>query len=718
MKTVLARFAAEFEDVARPLLQPMAGAADVLAGVSPERPVRAALPQLRDLHHRFCVLTDKVAEQQAYVLIFGPLKSGKSTLMNAISAAYVSEVTTLPAYPCMVFVRHAPERSYEITRYDGSKEVLADVEAMRTLMETAHVELATAIREVEAKGQSFDPALHRPESIRRVDVRVPAPDLAESSAVLVDTPGLYTRMKFGYDRMTRDFRDAAACAIFVVKTDNLFLEQVFDEFGELLELFSRIFLLVNIDSAKRDLQPDGQLVTSLEGSDPDRIIAAFENLAMGAPLKAAREEGRLSIYPVDLLRAASGRLSAAAGREDADQPALFPPGDGADAGAPNDKCAAFLGDLTDYLNSTDYLVAFLRDSLRQAGRLLEELNQLCSMRTVASLGEQVDELKASKELCAAVRAALERLSAFAWKSSFEQLEDDLRSIVTGRLANRREETTQAVSAAIDAWYESDGSFLGLHDDHIGPVLSELRNDLTLTAHGVLDTVAGNETAGAQLPAAIRADMGTVRLELASMGKAAVSAVDEVAAEGRASLAVTTAAVPVRKGLADWLLLRRRSTVRRRLFGPLEAPDREVPAAVKAKRIREAGREELRSSCIDELNRFFDEELQRLADRMLDVYAATLRRSIDEALRSLANENDTRATRVEIELNELREVLATMEILQSVAASRQAPLQTLLSRYGGEAGATEAIERAVLEDEEAEVVEAQEAAEGAEAQTAD
>ena len=34
-----------------------------------------------------------------YVMIFGPLKSGKSTLMNAIAAAYVSEVSSLPAYP-------------------------------------------------------------------------------------------------------------------------------------------------------------------------------------------------------------------------------------------------------------------------------------------------------------------------------------------------------------------------------------------------------------------------------------------------------------------------------------------------------------------------------------------------------------------------------------------------------------------------------------------
>src|SRR5690606_21895934 len=145
--------------------------------------------------------------------------------------------------------------------------------------------------------EPFDPAVHMPHAIRRIDVKVAIEDLVQSKAVLVDTPGLYTRMRFGYDRMTRDFRDSAACAIFIVKTDNLFLEQVFDEFGDLLELFSRIFLIVNVDSTKKDLRPDGTLAPSLEQRDPHAVIHAFEHLAMTPPLQRAVEEGRLNIYP-------------------------------------------------------------------------------------------------------------------------------------------------------------------------------------------------------------------------------------------------------------------------------------------------------------------------------------------------------------------------------------------------------------------------------------
>lgn len=112
-------------------------------------------------------------------------------------------------------------------------------------------------------------------------------------------------MKFGYDLMTREFRNSAASAIFVVKTDNLFLEQVFDEFTELIQLFSRIFLVVNIDSSKRDLGADGSIQPSLESRAPEEIVKAFESLVMRAPLRKAAEEGRLRIYPVDLLSAAS-----------------------------------------------------------------------------------------------------------------------------------------------------------------------------------------------------------------------------------------------------------------------------------------------------------------------------------------------------------------------------------------------------------------------------
>src|SRR6188508_879912 len=98
MRTLLSAFCEQFDAIARPLKDPLDRACDTLSGAPIDLPARRVLPGLREVRQQFDALVEKVAAQQSYVLIFGPLKSGKSTLMNAVSAAYVSEVTCLPAY--------------------------------------------------------------------------------------------------------------------------------------------------------------------------------------------------------------------------------------------------------------------------------------------------------------------------------------------------------------------------------------------------------------------------------------------------------------------------------------------------------------------------------------------------------------------------------------------------------------------------------------------
>ena len=104
MRTQLGEFTKDIQRVLGPLVSPMQSLRDALASASEELPIQAMLPGLRDAHHRLEALLEKVSQQHAYVLIFGPLKSGKSTLMNAFSGSYVSEVTSLPGYPCLTYV--------------------------------------------------------------------------------------------------------------------------------------------------------------------------------------------------------------------------------------------------------------------------------------------------------------------------------------------------------------------------------------------------------------------------------------------------------------------------------------------------------------------------------------------------------------------------------------------------------------------------------------
>lgn len=576
MQTVLSQFCEEFEGRVRPVLEPLDRFAASLGQTQDDTAARSVLPALLSTRHRLRALMEKVERQQAYVIIFGPLKSGKSTLMNAMSGAYVSEVTALPAYPCMVYFSHAEQRELVLTRYDGSVERLSDVADMRAQMNSAHAELAEAIRACESRGDEFDPVTHLPRAVRRVDVRTPAEQLAGSGAVLVDTPGLYSRMKFGYDLMTREFRDSAASAVFVVKTDNLFLEQVFAEFSDLLRLFSRIFLVVNLDSTKQDLQPDGSLGSSLECVDPQQIVEAFERLAMNASLKEARDDGRLRIYPIDLLQAASKRLRAGHAVDD---------DHAAKDGEPEDDFSRFLSDLTQYLNSTDYLVAFLGDSLRQGSAILDELKGLTGSAPVVELARQVEALESERGERVARAAALARLASFGWDGALGAVRDDVERITIERSTAVRNETGEKADAALAAWFESDQSFGQLLREGLGGVLGGYRDQVAAIAREVTQTVLGSDVAVATALREQRAEIGRAQVDLTSVARATLAALPAAPTRGEApKLDVPVAVVQVKKTIWDHLLLRSQASVRRRLLGPDAAPEKPLPRKIKQKRL--------------------------------------------------------------------------------------------------------------------------------------
>jgi len=361
--------------------------------------LQSSLITLNDLRARLRSLTDKLESQNAYLLIFGPLKSGKSTLMNALSGAYVSEVTSLPGYPCLVFVQHSETPHHSVTRYNGRETVLGSGMELKAVVEDAHPVLAAQIRAAEEAGIAFDPAVNFPETIRRVDIKVPVPPLDESAMILVDTPGLYSRMNFGYDVLTREFRDGAACAVFVVKTDNLFLDQVFAEFNQLLGIFSRIFIVVNVDTGKRDLAPDGSLCPSAESEHPERVLEAFRTLSMAGPLRAAYDAGRVRIHAVDLMSAASAILSKPPEKRKA-----LPAFD------------AFEDDLIEYLNSSDYTREFIRDSLRQGQTLCTEMQAVVANEEVTALRKKQDALGAEILALNARIAATDQLLQADWNA--------------------------------------------------------------------------------------------------------------------------------------------------------------------------------------------------------------------------------------------------------------------------------------------------------------
>jgi len=686
MRTLLSRFCEEFNGVLRPVLKPLERAAEMLGEAAPDTPGREIVPQLVDIRHQIETLADKVEAQQAYVIIFGPLKSGKSTLMNAVSAAYVSEVTSLPAYPCMVYVSHANQVSFKVHRYNGTVEEHKDSAALHMQVNRAHVELAEHIRRVESihgdedladpDSVAFDPVVHFTDAIRRVDVRVPAGHLSQSGAVLVDTPGLYSRMKFGYDRMTREFRNAAACAIFVVKSDNLFLEQVFEEFNQLLELFSRIFLVVNLDTSKVDLRPDGSLEPSLERRDPLRIIEAFENLAMSAPLKDAAEQGRLRIYPVDLLRAASERLQSP---EDASDGTSRSEDESSFEGQASFDM--FLGDLTEYLNSTEYLVAFLGDSLRQGNTFLGELRELCGQPAVDSLRESLEELEAKENLQRERLASLDRLLAFDWSTPFSSLEQELGSESDVHENSRVEQTRTLLHEAVESWFKDDTSLHTLLAERLAPILSEHRDETARTLGDALRSRVDKGEAGILVPHSVSEDLVATGIHLDQFGTESVEQIRLDVREPAVSPPISADDIPVRKSFWDWILFRSRATVRRRLLGSSTRPDQKLFPAAKQRRLGEVGKERMLATLEASRAEFFrlTHELQRT--RILNEYTTLATEALNN--RFTAERDIVSEVRRDLEscMKQVRKVLNHVTTLQAETDRALASIDELSSSYG-------------------------------------
>lgn len=652
MRTLLRQMSEQFDEQVRPLIEPIRRTTDALAESSGAIGVRTILPDLREVLHQFQVLIDRIAQQQAYVLIFGPLKSGKSTFMNAICSAYVSEVTSLPAYPCIVKVRHGERPASTVSRYDGQAETFEDQRALYEAVEQAHRELNARIREVEAAGESFDPAMHMPEAIRTIDVELPTGALAESGAVLVDTPGLYSRMKFGYDRMTRDFRNAAACAIFIVKTDNLFLEQVFQEFNELLDLFSRVFLVVNLDSTKKDLGPGGELVPSLEHEDPQRIIDAFRTLTMSAPLKEAADAGRLRIYPVDLLGAASRRLRARRGEAPA-----------TDGDRPHGEAQfdVLLTDLTEYLNSNEYLREFLVDSLHRAAVLLGDLRHLVEHDSVHELTDRAASLRTERDAAVVRQEAMDRQLAADWSVRAQARRDPLlrRAQEHGREIHRS--AAAALVEAIRGWFADGRSLAQLRTEAIEPLLAQSREQLAQRLRVELGEHPSRRTGGLDLSDEAMDDLRAAEVDLEAFAHAATTTIGAIAPVGPAVPSLTPQAVPVKRRLGDWLLFRKQAQIRQRLFGAESDPTRPISPEDKGKRLGEPARQAIESLVTARAEQLLAEELPR---QLVDAYVAALAGTIREGLEQHAAQARTSVADVRGRLDEVERVLGALGALRT------------------------------------------------------
>ncbi len=721
MKTEVQSFCDTFSkelDPFGPRLERAIGALSGQSGQEGLTGLKETVLNLLDVQQRFSTLQEKIANQQAYLLIFGPLKSGKSTLMNAIAGAYVSEVSSLPAYPSLVYVKNGEERRFKATTYEGKTRDFADNMAMTSAVQEDHTRLVSAILDVERAGNEFDPKQHYPQAIRRLDVELPAQDLAESGTVLVDTPGLYSRMKFGYDQMTRDFRDTAACAIFVVKTDNLFFEKVFEEFEELLGCFSRIFLVSNIDTSKKDLQPDGTLKASLESSNPEAVIEAFRSLSISASLQKAIDDGRLNIYSVDLLKAASKRLSkdtvediddielpeleseelSETGEESAELPMMRKSGE--------DGFDNFLEDLTSYLNSSDYLHDFMADSLRMAKDLTTDAVRLAVSDATTELLESCELLREEVTRQHGRIEALGKLEKMDWTANFSQLKEEKDRLIEEMNQDYGRKGT-ILENALAEWMQTDEPWQDLTRNHLNSLLQQESRKEAETILEHLRTAINNSYGGARFNMAQMDDIrqGDLRIEecmpelLEGLGQNVDSSVPRIN--------LSRDEIPMKRSLIDVMLFRKGDQVRQQFFG-LDG-DQVIPAAKKQKRLAGAGEEYIQGQ-LQEFARNRLPDLQKdYVDQILKQYIEHFSNTLKKKARALNAEVTQGIADCEETLRERQQALGVMEGIKTTAEGLTTALESIQEEYGIELatdfdGTTVDSEEASQEDQDADSLE--------------
>lgn len=687
----------QLEDFCRRLtseLEPFDGAlaecTRALRDGAEDGPVRSVLNDLQDNQHRLKILLDRAQQQHTYLVIFGPLKSGKSTLMNAISGAYVSEVSSLPAYPCLVYVREGDSRGFSTTAFNGDRLEYASREELQGTLERAHSALAKRIREADKGSRPFNPGQDFGEAIRRIDFTMPAPYLRESGTILVDTPGLYTKMKYNYGQLTRDFRNNAACAVFVVKTDNLFFEPVFEEFTDLLDVFSRVFLVVNIDSSKRDLGPNGTLEPALEQHDPQQIIKAFENLTVNSQIRSAIDAGRLRIYTIDLLRAGAQSLRNEAVEEMPEKKEPVPAEDaiaiqtdhaGEDAESQTEPPAweqaftirqdektavipaeadsqvgfgAFLRDLSAYLNSSEYIIEFMTDSLRQARSILAEVRGLITAQATTDFRTETGNI--GNQLARAERQLeeLDALREHKWDETLETMAREIVQQVREHAASVLPELKSRLAEATDAWRETGESVRDLLEVRLRPILEKACTVSRQRTIGLIDGACTKRDSGLSLSQEIVRRMDSLDLSLDSIYPEFQPTVRK-RLEASPHLPDTSGLqemLPIRKRFFDWLLFRSKARLRRIYLGDENPSEQPMSAAVKVRRIHAEGwlqlheaigfhAQETFAACLEEETRKLLREYRELFQKRIRLCLEAKSEELQNSLDSFRKEYDLR-----------------------------------------------------------------------------
>jgi hypothetical protein len=222
------------------------------------------------------------------VLLLGPLKSGKSTLMNILAKSpKVSQVDPRPSYPCFVEVSHSDESEPSCRLYkdiDSDNKKPDEKLTLKDTRDKLDILLDNYIKNKVISYRLLKTTINLSNSNKEL--------------VLIDSPGLYFgNSASGYNWKSSDYLKKADVAVYVVRIEQLFTAQVNDhikEIGEDLDAFTKMkfFLIVNGTRKAVVVNDDGEKedYDQIEHSDEFKTYLHKHVLDEGISGKIAQEK--------------------------------------------------------------------------------------------------------------------------------------------------------------------------------------------------------------------------------------------------------------------------------------------------------------------------------------------------------------------------------------------------------------------------------------------
>lgn len=242
------------------------------------------------------------------ILIFGPLKSGKSTLMNVLARNFrVSQVDPRPAFPCVIEVRGAADgnETSEFFKKDGESPYLkCSIDESRTKLDALLQEYISGFP--SERPVKIVQHINFNEGFRNGGI------LEDGiSMVLVDSPGLLFDDK-EYTEETDRQREEADVAVLLLRPEQLFFKEINGIIRKALgggdngrgNAYQRIFVIVNASQSATQISPDGKFERYNQIDKKKEILDYFiQHVATEDIAGRLCKQKDISIDSIDLLEA-------------------------------------------------------------------------------------------------------------------------------------------------------------------------------------------------------------------------------------------------------------------------------------------------------------------------------------------------------------------------------------------------------------------------------